>query len=123
MSDPIRTPPGDLYIKVGENIARFRKEISLSQVDLAKKVGITQPHLASIEGGNRRISLEDLIKVCQALHITTNQVLPETGGPKKPGPRPKLAVAYEKLLTLQEKDQSAILAMIDSLAEKTPPKP
>ena len=119
MPEETRSQPSSLYVEVGRTISKFRKELDLSQSQLAKQVGIGQPLIASIELGTRRVSLEDLLKVCEALHVSVTELLPAPQAPKKPGPRPKLVVAYEKLTQLPEKDQGVILAMIDSLASKT----
>jgi len=116
MSEEKRSQPGSLYLEVGKNITRYRKELSLSQTELAPKIGISQTHLASIELGVRRISLEDLYKVARFFKISIADLLPSEVSSKKPGPRPKLAVAYEKLTGLSEKEQNAVMVMIDSLA-------
>jgi len=119
MSTENRSRPSTLYLAIGGNISRFRKELSLSQAELAARLKVTQPHVASIETGKRRISIEDLFQVAEGLKIPVTALLPLEEDPKKPGPRPKLIVAYEKLAHLAEKDQGVILAMIDSLSAKT----
>lgn len=95
----------------------------MSQTELAIPLEITQPHMAGIETGRRRISLEALLKVCEVLHVSLLDLLPSPQDPKKPGPRPKLAVAYEKLTQLPEKEQNAVLVMIDSLSNAHPQPP
>lgn len=121
MSVQIRSRPSSLYADVGKNISRFRKELSLSQAELASQVGITQSLIATIEIGTRRISLEDAVKVAEVLHVSIDQLLPASHESKKPGPKPKIAVAYDKLNQLSEKDQSVVMAMIDSLSAKSVP--
>jgi len=118
MSTENRSRPSDLYLAIGGNISRFRKELALSQAELAARLKVTQPHVASIETGKRRISIEDLFEVAEGLKVPVTALLPLEEDTKKPGPRPKLAVAYEKLAELSEKDQGLVLGMIDSLASK-----
>lgn len=43
---------------VGENIERIRKEKGMKQVELAKKIGITQAMLCQIERGTKNPSLQ-----------------------------------------------------------------
>ena len=105
-----------MLTQIGKNISRFRKELSLSQAELSSRIGLSQTHLASIEVGVRRISLEDLYKVTEAFKVSVAALLPSEEDPKKPGPRPKLTVACEKLTQLPEKEQSIVIALIDSLS-------
>jgi transcriptional regulator with XRE-family HTH domain len=77
---------------------------------------MSQQYLAAIEVGERRIQIEELIRICDILHVAINELLPIQKATKKPGPRPKIAVAYEKLVALPEKEQNAVMVMIDSLA-------
>ncbi|HKM22252.1 MAG TPA: helix-turn-helix transcriptional regulator [Lachnospiraceae bacterium] len=105
-----------LYVALGKNIASFRKDLALSQTDLASQIGMSQQYLAAIEVGERRIQIEELIRICDILHVAINELLPIQKATKKPGPRPKIAVAYEKLVALPEKEQNAVMVMIDSLA-------
>lgn len=116
-----RSRPGDLYLAIGANISRFRKELALSQAELAASLKVTQPHIASIETGKRRISIEDLFEVAQGLKVPVTALLPLDQDSKKPGPRPRLTLAYEKLTQLSDKDQALVLAMIDSLSSKSNP--
>ena len=110
-----------LYVELGKNIASFRKDLSLSQSELASRIGMSQQYLAAIEIGERRIQIEELLKLCDLLHISINEVLPVSKIQKKPGPRPKIAIAYEKLVSLQEKEQNAVMIMIDSLSTANKP--
>jgi DNA-binding XRE family transcriptional regulator len=121
MVDVSKKTRNPLYTAIGKNIGGFRKELSLSQAKLANLIGMSQQHLASIEVGVRRIAIEDMIKICDVLHVTINELLPAKETTRKPGPRPKLSITCEKLAQLSEKDQSVVIAMIDSLANKSIP--
>ena len=51
----------------GQNVARRRKELRLSQLDLAKAVGVTQQTISSIERGEHAPS--DALKVRLVQHL------------------------------------------------------
>jgi len=50
-------------------IKRKRIELGLSQNELAKLVGITQPFMNEIESGRKKPSIEVLFKICEQLGI------------------------------------------------------
>lgn len=50
-------------------IKEKRTEMNLSQNQLAKMVGISQPFINEIESGRKTPSLEVFFKICEALEI------------------------------------------------------
>ena len=50
-------------------IRKKRKQLGLSQNQLARAVGISQPFMNEIELGKKSTSVEVLIKICEALDI------------------------------------------------------
>jgi transcriptional regulator with XRE-family HTH domain len=51
-------------------IVEDRKEIGqISQRELARKVGCSEPQLSSLLSGNRRLNEDWIIKICEALDI------------------------------------------------------
>lgn len=56
-------------------IYRFRKEASISQGELAKKIGVSRPTLAAIEKGERDISFSELEKLVEVFDVPLDVVL------------------------------------------------
>lgn len=56
-------------LDVAIEIALARKRKRLTQVQLAKKVGMPQSQLARIESGNNNVTLATLYRVAQALNL------------------------------------------------------
>lgn len=52
-----------------KRIIEKRKELGMSQRQLAKLVGITQQFMNEIESGRKSPSIEVLINICKALEI------------------------------------------------------
>lgn len=59
---------------VGANVARLRKAKKLTQVELAKKVGISENHLIRIENGKASAGGEVLFSLADALGVPTDNL-------------------------------------------------
>ena len=112
-----RNPPSELYVQVGRNIAQFRKEIRMTQAELAAKTGITQALTAQFEAGIRRIPLQTLVTFAKILHVELEDLVPRETPSKKPGPKPRIQEGYERIRQLPEKKQAMVLDFIDTLSE------
>lgn len=80
------------YKLFGERIRQERKKCGLSQKHLADTIGVTTAFLGHLEKGRRSISVETLVSLCNALHISPNFLLysleldKETHQPLPPAP-------------------------------------
>ena len=63
------------YIEIGSRIAHRRIHAGIKQTTLADTVGISNNYLSSIERGKERPSLEILVSICNALHVTPDYLL------------------------------------------------
>lgn len=63
------------YKKLGENLARIRKEQKKKQSEVEELAGLSQKYLSNIENAKSIPSLEVLVKLCEALKVTPNEVL------------------------------------------------
>jgi DNA-binding XRE family transcriptional regulator len=59
-------PVEPVYRMVGMKIEQMRTMLDWTQVDLAKKVGLTRTSIANIEAGRQRILLRDVEKIAKA---------------------------------------------------------
>ncbi len=62
-------------IKFGKNIQNRRKELNLSQNELAEILEISREHLAKLETAKRCISLKLLFKLAEALNTKESDLL------------------------------------------------
>jgi len=60
---------------LGLNIKNSRKNIKLTQAQLAEMTNLSTVHISHIEGGSVKMSVDALINICNALNITPNDVL------------------------------------------------
>lgn len=62
------------YLLLGYNIAYFRKLSKLTQMQLAKKVGISRTHLSRIETGECVPSLSLVFDIADALYLPVKEL-------------------------------------------------
>ena len=64
---------------VGKNLKRLRAARGLKQTDVARMLGVTQPHYSNVERGIRQLSLRLLVRLCEALEAEPASVLSSSG--------------------------------------------
>lgn len=63
------------YVLIGTRIRQYREEKGLSQEELADNAGISWRHLNYVEHGERKISVDVLIALANALDATADDLL------------------------------------------------
>lgn len=65
------------YIKIGLNIAYYRKLHGMTQLQLAEAVNISRTHLSNIEAPNVQtsVSLDTLFDIAEALNVNITSLL------------------------------------------------
>ena len=71
----------DYLVQLGQNIAKRRKVLMMTQADLAFKVGMEVPNLSVIENGKSNPQLLTLLKIAAALKSELSEILPQIGNP------------------------------------------
>jgi transcriptional regulator with XRE-family HTH domain len=66
----------ELYDPDQNCVAKLRLRAGLSQTQLAKGAGITQPHLAKIESGRLAIQLSTAVNLADALGVSLDALRP-----------------------------------------------
>ena len=64
-----------IYQIFGQKIKKRRKELDLTQEELAKISGLHRTYIAGIEAGKRNISLKNLEKLATALKVNPDDLL------------------------------------------------
>jgi ribosome-binding protein aMBF1 (putative translation factor) len=67
----------DAYEKFRETLVSARKEASLTQIELANRLGKPQSFVSKFESGERRIDLIEFATIAKVLDIDPCQVLRE----------------------------------------------
>lgn len=62
-------------ITFGENLKRIRKDMNITQEEMAKHIGISQSYIADIERNRKNISLAVILKIAKGLKISVNKLI------------------------------------------------
>lgn len=65
-------------MEFSERLKNLRKEAGLTQVDVAEKLGISQPAYASWERGIKKPTQDNLVKLSKILYVSVDYLLGNT---------------------------------------------
>ena len=71
----------DYLVLLGQNIAKRRKILMMTQADLAYRIGMEVPNLSVIENGKSNPQLLTLLKISGALKCELSEIIPPIGNP------------------------------------------
>ncbi len=60
---------------IGDNLKEIRKEKKLKIDDMSEITGLSVSHLRQVEAGTRRLSINTLFKLMNALDVDSNAIL------------------------------------------------
>lgn len=60
---------------IGERLARLRSKREMTQVELAKALGVSQAMLSRYEKGEVRLTAPAVVKIAKALKVSTDELL------------------------------------------------
>lgn len=116
---PPMTPDERTFFQaLGARIAQARKDADLTQVQLAERLGIPQPQLASYEVGRRRVPVSLLSSLARALALPIEALIGEDGPPPMParrGPASRLQQQVEAIGQLPKAKQRFVIEMLDTV--------
>ena len=106
------------YVALGLRMAKARKAQGITQVQLAKTLGLSQQTIAHYEGGRLRLVASMIPLIADAIGITVIELM---GSHKiqqtknKRGPKSKLEQQIEQVKKLPRSKQKFIEEMLDTL--------
>lgn len=62
------------YEMFGMNVMYYRRRKRLTQIELAKLLGINRSHISAIEHGNVGVSFDLIFKLCEVLEVAPKQL-------------------------------------------------
>jgi transcriptional regulator with XRE-family HTH domain len=85
------------FKEMGKKIQKAREEMGMTQMDLARAMGITQAALSNYELGKRRLYLHQIEDIARLLSKNLDYFIPSPGG--TPGPGPDLTRSRQKIIS------------------------
>jgi transcriptional regulator with XRE-family HTH domain len=117
--DTIVTKDDEVFFKqLGKNIAKLRKEIGLTQVQLAEILDISQQHMASFEAGRRKVSASAVPLLAQLFGISTDELFGVKNKPSKRGPASLLQCQIEQIGLMPKNKQKTISEVLDAMIKQ-----
>ena len=98
-----------ILTQIGARIAERRRQMSLTQENVAEMMEVSVQMISNLERGNKAIRIDNLIRLSQVLNVSTDYIL--TG-------RLTCAEANclsEKISRLSPRDHKAVEALVDCL--------
>lgn len=106
------------FKQLGKRIASLRKEMGMTQIQLAEILSISQQHMASFEAGRRKVSSSDIPVLAQLFGLSTDELLGIQDKPSKRGPTPKIQRQVEQIALLPKGKQKFISEMLEALIKQ-----
>lgn len=105
------------YFKaLGARIAQRRKQLGLTQTQLAEALSIAQQTFASYEVGRHRIPVSLLPTLAQVMKIETDVLIGATVKTRgKRGPAPQFQQHIERIGTLPKAKQRLVMEMLEGI--------
>ena len=103
--------PNDLNSEMGQRIVKKRKQMGLSQEDLAARADVSPQMLSTAERGSKSILSENLLKISRALGVTADYLL--TGRMVDAD----VTALSQRILSAPPETQDKIARMIELLLE------
>ena len=103
---------------IGRNICKYRLKRKMSQEELAEKAGFSPNYMGAMERGEKRPSLTALIRIANALEISTDLLLVDV---VSVGYAVKESLLSEKLAEIAPEDRKEIYEVIDVMLKYTKP--
>lgn len=109
---------GDIIMKeqskVGKRLAEARRKAGVTQVQLAKHLGVSQQLITFWEREANAPRIEMIPKITEYIHVSADELLGIQIDSKK-GPESKLEKRFKKVSKLPRKQQERVISVIDAL--------
>ncbi len=106
------------FKKLGKQVACARKELSMTQIQLAKILDISQQHLAAMEVGRRKLPASSIPILVQLFGMSSDELLGLQDKPAKRGPASILQRQIEQVGMMPRTRQKFISDMLDALIKQ-----
>lgn len=100
---------------MGARIAQLRKDVSMTQVELARAMDVSQQTVAAWEVGRRGVPVSLVPGLAQALGCRVEALVGENATPAKRGPVPKLQQQMLRIAQLPRARQRFVMQILDGV--------
>lgn len=105
---------------LGQRLARLRKEKGITQIELAARLGVSQPLVSEWERDALRLNSETILALVEILEVSADELLglekSKTGNGAAPARR--FTRRLQAITRLPKRDQEALLRTLDAFLGK-----
>ena len=98
------------FLEIGNKLLAIRKRLGMTQNEVAEVAGLSDRTYADIERGNVNMRIETVLRICDALHITLDEILTR----EESGLYRRQEELFERLNTCNEKEKETVLKLFDT---------
>lgn len=93
---------------IGNKLLAIRKRVGMTQAEVAEAAGLSDRTYADIERGTVNMRIETILRICNVLHITPDEVLTE----ENPSLTVQQAELWERLNACNPKERETALQLL-----------
>ena len=94
---------------IGNKLLAVRKRNGLTQAEVAEAAGLSDRTYADIERGSVNMRLETILRICEVLHITPDEILTQSDDDISP----EQEYLLTRLNACNEKDRKTALRLLE----------
>jgi transcriptional regulator with XRE-family HTH domain len=106
------------FQKLGKRVAELRKEMGITQTQLAETLEISQQLIAAYEAGTRKIPASMLPKLARLFAVSLEELVGIEKMPAKRGPASILQRQIEQIGSMPRAKQKFITEMLEALIKQ-----
>lgn len=106
---------------LGKRIADRRREVGLTQTDLANAIGCSQQLVAHYEAGRRKVPASSFKTIGEVLGLTLHEIMgeePPKETAQKRGPPSKLQKQMKQVAKLPRAKQQVVMEVVEGLLQR-----
>ena len=104
--------------EVGKRIAQARRKLGLTQVELAKELGVSQQVITFWEREAPAPRAEMLAQLTQILGVSSDELLGIGDQAKRRGPTSRLETCFERVAGLPRRKREQIIGVVETLLQQ-----
>ena len=112
---PMTQDEKEFFKAMGARIAQLRKDSSITQVQLAQVMEVSQQTVTSWEVGRRGVPVSAVPALARALGCTVETLVGEKAATVRRGPAPKLQQHMERINQLPKPQQRFVMQVLESV--------
>ncbi len=98
---------------IGNKLHAIRKRNGMTQAEVAEAAGLSDRTYADIERGTVNMRIETILRICDALHITPDEVLTDDS----PSVSARQDELWQRLMACSPKDKETALELLSVFLE------